>query len=99
MTSISAQPILTNNSFTTLAKRYAGIIDSRESTYRTAHAVTGFALPIIVASAFRNIWNFFESVFEGSIDVAMIERKILFVSMIAPSTRFVAPAIDALWAA
>ncbi len=72
MPSISAKPISTNQSFTTIAKRYAGVIDSRESTYRTALDVTGFSLPIIVASAFRNVWNFLESVFEGTIDIVMI---------------------------
>ena len=72
MPPISAQYIPANKSFGTLAKRYAGIIDSRESTYRTALDVTGFSLPIIVASAFRNIWNFLESTFEGIIDIVMI---------------------------
>ena len=72
MNSILVNPISTNQSFATLAKRYAGIIDSRESTYRTALDVTGFSLPIIVASAFRNVWNFLESLFEGTIDIAMI---------------------------
>lgn len=58
--------------FLELAKNYAGIIDSRESTYRTALDITGFCLPIMAAAAFRNIWSFLEATFESVIDCLMV---------------------------
>ena len=58
--------------FLELAKSYAGIIDSRESTYRTALDITGFCLPIMGAAAFRNTWSFLEATFESVIDCLMV---------------------------
>lgn len=55
-----------------LAKGYAGIIDSRESTYRTFLDLTGYCLPMTFAAAFRNIWNFLETGFETLFDAAAV---------------------------
>lgn len=55
-----------------LARGYAGIIDSRESTYRTFLDLTGYFLPMVAANATRNIWNFLETAFEAALDVLFV---------------------------
>ena len=58
--------------FLELAKGYAGIIDSRESTYRTFLDVSGYCLPMMLSAATRNIWNFLETGFETFYDVICV---------------------------
>ena len=77
MSTISAtlNPSICNASkkpFWQLAKGYAGIIDSRESTYRTYLDLTGYCFPMTFAAAFRNIYNFAETLFETAYDAAAI---------------------------
>ncbi len=70
----SVLPLVSENrgGFINLAKHYAGIIDSRESTYRTCLDLTGYFFPCVAAAAFRNIWNFLETGFEAAFDVIAI---------------------------
>ena len=67
-----ASNITQRKSFWELARGYAGIIDSRESTYRTFLDVTGYCVPIMLSAATRNIWNFIESGFETFYDIACV---------------------------
>ena len=55
-----------------LAKSYARIIDSRESTYRLALDIVAFDIPSLAASAFRNFWNFMEALWEAAIGSLMV---------------------------
>ena len=59
-------------SFWELARGYAGIIDSRESTYRTFLDLTGYCFPMTLAAATRNIWNFLETGFETLFDAVCV---------------------------
>lgn len=49
-------------------KRLAEVVSSRESTYRAGLDLTGWEIPNILASAFRNKDSFFESLFMCSLD-------------------------------
>ncbi|OGI10303.1 MAG: hypothetical protein A3I68_07570 [Candidatus Melainabacteria bacterium RIFCSPLOWO2_02_FULL_35_15] len=60
------------NRFLSLAKNYAKIIDSRESTYRLALDLSAFDIPVLAAAAFRNFWNFMEAFWEAGIGTVMI---------------------------
>ena len=55
-----------------LARGYEGIIDSRESTYRTFLDLTGYCFPMTLAAATRNIWNFLETGFETVYDAVAV---------------------------
>lgn len=59
-------------SFWELARGYAGIIDSRESTYRTFLDLTGYCFPMTLSAATRNIWNFIETGFETLYDAVCV---------------------------
>ncbi|MDA0772256.1 MAG: hypothetical protein O3C63_04875 [Cyanobacteria bacterium] len=59
--------IKSNNSWSDLAKKYAGIVDSRESLVRLALEFFGADLPWSAAAALRNKNTFFERVFESVI--------------------------------
>lgn len=52
-------------------KKYAVIVDSRESVYRAALEVLSFDIPTILAAATRNFDSFAEAVFEGVIGGTM----------------------------
>lgn len=60
------------NYYTNLLKKYAGIIDSRESTYRLALDLSAFDIPTLGAAAFRNFWNFLEAGWEAGIGTIMV---------------------------
>ena len=60
------------DSFIKIAKNNAKIIDSRESTYRTALDIVAFDLPTMLAGAFRNFWNFLEATLEAGIGTLMV---------------------------
>lgn len=60
------------DNFINSLKSYAGVIDSRESTYRTALDITAFDIPTMGAAAFRNIWNFFEASLEALMGTIMV---------------------------
>ncbi len=55
-----------------LARGYAGIIDSRESTYRTFLDLSGYCLPMTLSAATRNVWNFLETGFETFYDAVCV---------------------------
>ena len=55
-----------------LAKGFAKIVDSRESTYRLALDLTAFDLPTLGAEAFRGIWRFLEAGWEAGIGTFMV---------------------------
>ncbi|OGI19962.1 MAG: hypothetical protein A3B68_00260 [Candidatus Melainabacteria bacterium RIFCSPHIGHO2_02_FULL_34_12] len=75
------------------AKSFAKIIDSRESTYRTALDLTGWDIPAMGAAVFRNFWNFVETTFEcamGSIGVVVAPKITSFVGSIVSKFIFTA---------
>ena len=55
------------DNFTSIAKKYAGIIDSRESLVRLALEFFGGDIPWVAAAAFRNRQQFIERIFESCI--------------------------------
>ena len=55
-----------------LIKLSAEVIDSRESTYRTALDIVAFDIPTMLAGAFRNFWNFLEATLEAGIGTLMV---------------------------
>ena len=60
------------NYYKGLAKGFAKIVDSRESTYRLALDLTAFDIPTLSAEAFRGIWRFLEAGWEAGIGTLMV---------------------------
>ncbi len=63
--SMSEQKITQANKFWDMAKKYAGIIDSRESITRLVLDLTAFDIPVIMAGATRNWSSFLEACVEA----------------------------------